>query len=201
MNKKRIALVTFCISIVTLLTSCGLLDSQIQQAVVQTQAAWTPVPTFTPYPTFTPLPIPPTSTPISNQKIGDEIIGARWKVKVTRAETTNEFGDWSFPAGATNHNVIVIVEYTYLGSEKINFYPEGVVLANVGANSLTGWSRTPRLYRNENSEIIDFSTATKVLILQSGDTFIDTFVYEFPIDYKEFILYFPESLPIEIQVK
>lgn len=201
MNKKRIALVTFCISIVTLLTSCGLLDSQIQQAVVQTQAAWTPVPTFTPYPTFTPLPIPPTSTPISNQKIGDEIIGARWKVKVTRAETTNEFSDWSFPEGSTNHFVTVTVEYTYLGSEKISFYPEGVVLANVGANSLTGWSRTPRLYRNENSEIIDFQEATKVLILQSGDTFIDTFVYEFPIDYKEFILYFPESLPIEIQVK
>lgn len=200
MNKKRIALVTFCISIVTLLTSCGLLDSQIQQAVVQTQAAWTPVPTFTPYPTFTPLPIPPTSTPISNQKIGDEVVGTRWKVKVTKVETASEFGTWNFPAGSTNYFVIVTVDYTYLGSEKISFYPEGVTLVDVGTE-LTGWSRTPRLYRNENSEIIDFSVDSKVMILKSGDTHIDTFAYEFPNYYKEFILYFPETLPIEIQVK
>lgn len=201
MNKKRIALVFFCISVLILLTSCGLFDSQIQQAVVQTQAAWTPMPTFTPYPTFTPLPIPPTSTPISNQKIGDDVIGARWKVKVTKAETANEFGDWSFPAGSTFQNVIVTVEYTYLGSGKINFYPESVILANVEDNSLMGWTRTPRLYRNESSTIVDFNTDSKVLTLNSGDTYTDTFVYEFPIEFKAFILYFPETLPIEIQVK
>ena len=59
MNKKRIALVTFCLSLVTLVTSCGLLDSQIQP-----------------------------STPISNQTIGDEVTGDKVVLSETVASGT-----------------------------------------------------------------------------------------------------------------
>ena len=201
MNKKQIVIGILYFPIIFLLNSCGILDTQIQQAIAETQAAWTPVPTFTPYPTFTPLPIPPTSTPISNQKIGDEVIGTHWKVKVIKAEGATEYETWSFPSGSQNHMVILTVEYTYLGSEDINFYPESAVLAYVETEGFTGWSRTPRLYRGENSGITDFDTSATTMYVRSGDTFTDIFIYEFPIDYKNFIFYFPETLPIEVQIK
>ena len=69
------------------------------------------------------------------------------------------------------------------------------------ARDFTGWASTVDLYRNENTDIIAFSDDTKVLLLKQGDTYTDTFVYEFPNDFKEFVFYFPETLPIEIQVK
>lgn len=201
MNNKRVIIAILSLSTIVFLNSCGILDTQIQRAIAETQSAWTPVPTLTPYPTFTPLPIPPTSTPITNQKLGDDVIGARWKVKVIKAEAVAEYETWSFPSGSKNHMVILTVEYTYLGSEDINFYPESAVLAYVDTDGFTGWSRTPRLYRGENSGITDFDTSATTKYVRSGDTFTDTFIYEFPNDYRNFIFYFPETLPIEVQVK
>jgi len=62
MNKHRtIAIV--CLFSLLLAAACTPSDSSIQAAVMQTQAAWTPIPTQTPLPTHTPYPTytpPPT---------------------------------------------------------------------------------------------------------------------------------------------
>jgi len=197
MNKKRIALAPFCTSVLMLLTSCGVLDSQIQKAVAQTQTA---APTITPYPTFTPL---PAATPITAHKIGDEVIGARWKVKVTKVEMLKEYATFS-PRLDTSRMIVLTVEYTYIGSGKIEFYPESAFLVLVGDASglLSGLTLTPTLYKSETaSDVVDFSVNSKTLILKSGDNYADKFVYIFSEEYKNYLFYFPEMLPITITVK
>jgi hypothetical protein len=52
-----------------LLAACAPSDATIQKAILQTQAAWTPLPSQTAYPTYTPFPSPlpfPLDTPVSS---------------------------------------------------------------------------------------------------------------------------------------
>jgi len=61
MSKSKITTI-ICITIL-LLTACSPSDSQIQDAIEQTQAVWTPIPTYTAVPTYTAFPTytpPPT---------------------------------------------------------------------------------------------------------------------------------------------
>jgi hypothetical protein len=54
MNKNSIGPIIF-LTVISL-TSCAPSVSKIQEAIAQTQAAWTPIPTQTPFPTYTPQP-------------------------------------------------------------------------------------------------------------------------------------------------
>lgn len=53
--KRGIAMVA-ALAAVVIVAGCAPSTASILQAVAQTQAAWTPVPTQTPYPTYTPVP-------------------------------------------------------------------------------------------------------------------------------------------------
>lgn len=103
MKAKLILLV-----VALMLTACAPSVPAIQTAIVQTQAAWTPIPTQTPYPTYTPFPtatsVPlPTSTP-------------------TTAAATNKFA-WNYIASQESGGItleiarVLIAEKLALGSD------------------------------------------------------------------------------------
>lgn len=153
-------------------------------------------PTATPYPTYTPLPTytppPPTATPDA----GD------WEVDVISAESSLEFEDFFIPEDGTNTLIIVVVKYAYEGPGRIQFSPESVVLTYTGSEKFMGWSQTADLYQSEgDSQVVDFSEQALLNTLNPGDAKTDTFVWEFPRSYKNFILLFPSAEPIEVTIK
>ncbi len=165
----------------------------------------TPIPptaTSTATSTPSPTPIPPTSTPISTPTVGDTVIGSRWKIKVTKVETADEFGTYYFKEDSANHFVIVTLEATYLGSETREWFPESVLLAHTGNDGFTGWVRIPNLYKGMfSSQITDFSEMVTVNFAQPETVLKETFLFEFPKDYTDFRLYFPETEAIAISLE
>ena len=95
--------------------------------------------------------------------------------------------------------VIVTIEYTYLGQGRAEFSPETVVLMNTSTVGLVGWARTAELYQAEdNSRIVDFDKESLTNYLDSGETKTEVFIWEFPGNYTDFRLFFPETEAIDI---
>lgn len=69
----KIFLKAIILVLVFLLAACAPSASQIQTAIAQTQAAWTPTPTYAPTPTNTPIPTP-TLMPLSELNLEDILI-------------------------------------------------------------------------------------------------------------------------------
>lgn len=98
-----------------------------------------------------------------------------WQVEVVEATAVDEYGPYYFERDTGHHFVSLTLALTYLGSGSVDFYPEGVVLVHVGEVGLTGFGDHPE------------STAT--------------FLYEFPVEYTEFLLLFPSSDPITVTLQ
>lgn len=197
-----------------LITGCGPSEQefadQVATAVVATVTAiptatsyptLTPYPTSTAYPTYTPIPPTATPTQIAPRSVGQTVIGPRWRVRVTKAESGTEFGTFYLTEDATTQMVIITLEYTYLGSESTSFYPESVVLVHTGEERLRGWARNPALYQGQySSHVVDFTEEVTTQFVNSGDTRTEIFVYSFNKDFTSFLLYFPETTPIVIDI-
>lgn len=142
-----------------------------------------------------------TATPASTPTVGDIVIGPHWKVKVIKVETGDEFGPFGFEEGTKNHFVIVTLEYTYLGPDRAEFFPESVILVYTGNTGLKGWARKTALYRGEiSSQVVHFAEEVIVNYLDSGETRTETFIYEFRKEYTDFRLFFPETEAIAINI-
>jgi hypothetical protein len=180
--------------VMALLAGCGAASASTPEPTV------TPYPTYTPYPTFTPVPHIVDSAPVSPAAVGETVVGPRWKVKVVKVETASEYEGFSFKAGTNRRFVIVTLEYTYLGSEEVELYPESVLLVHTGTG-LKGYVRTPALYKAGYArDVTNFSNSFVTSYLKPKSSETDTFIYEFDPEYTDFLLYFPETVPIEINL-
>ena len=102
---------------------------------------------------------------------------------------------------APNQLIVLTIEYTYHGAAETDFSPESVVLVYTGSEGLTGWARTPVLYRGEHSaSVVSFGDSTLTIYVQPGITRVERWVYEFPKEYTSFCLLFPETEAIVINV-
>lgn len=163
---------------------------------------YTPYPTLTPYPTYTPLPPTPTLTPLPTLGIGDAVRAPRWSVRVVKAEPTLEFETYYLKEDARTRMVVVTIEYTYLGGRETIFSPESVLLVYTGSEGLTGWARTPVLYRGEvNTDLVSFKESTIAVHIAPGTTRVERFIYEFPKEYTSFRLYFPETESVAVTLE
>jgi hypothetical protein len=173
----RQALVLGLAGAVFSITGCASLNSFLPTS--------TPYPTYTRYPTFTPQPAqsPP-----------------RFEVRVISAEEIQHFGDFYIPEGGATRMIHMTILYTFNGPGTAEFSPATVVLMN-RTGSLRGWGRVPVIYRSEASAAtFDLREQSTLTALTSGTSFTDDFVWEWPTQYTEFSLYFPESEPVEVNI-
>jgi hypothetical protein len=174
----RQALVLGLAAAVFSITGCASLNSFLPTS--------TPYPTYTRYPTFTPQ---PTQSP------------PRFEIRVISAEAVQNFGDFYIPEGSTTRMIHMSILYTFNGPGTAEFSPETVVLMNRSGTNLRGWGRVPALYRSEASgATFDLKEESTLTTLSPGTSFTDDFVWEWPTQYTEFTLYFPESEPIEVNI-
>jgi hypothetical protein len=146
------------------------------------------LPTSTPYPTYTPLPPTPTPSP------------PRWEARVLVSEATLEFGNFHITQGATTRMIRVDIMYTFNGPGAAEFSPETVLLMNEGA-PLAGWARPPNLYRaQDSSAIVNFEDDSLLNPVAAGTTRTDVFIWNWPVQYHRFRLFFPECEPIEVEI-
>lgn len=197
MSRQKLLLKTIGVILATLLLAeCGAPSTPIPPTATP-YPTLTPYPTVTPYPTNTPFPtytpLPSTATPVP----------PAWNVKLTSVTTNTQFGDYEVTdKGTKTQFIIITLEYTYQGQERVTFSPESVVLAYTGQEGFTGWAKLPTLYRpDDSSNDIDFDTAAQAKYLSTGANHTDVFVWQFNKDYKEFMLYFPGTDVIEITVE
>jgi hypothetical protein len=147
------------------------------------------VPTSTPYPTYTPYPPPPTAPP------------ARWDVAVLASEGTLEFGDFYIPEGSTTRLIHLTITYTYNGPGSAEFSPETLTLMNDSGTGFQGWAKPPVLYRADGqTNILDFANDSVIHNLASGTTRTEDFVWEWPTEYDQFRLFFPETEAIDVSI-
>jgi len=146
----------------------------------------TPYPTYTRYPTFTPQ---PTQSP------------PRFEIRVISAEATLTFETFYIEEGSTTRMIHMTILYTFNGPGTTQFSPETVVLMNRSGTSLRGWGRVPEIYRSEASgSTFDLREVSTLTTLSPGTSYTDDFVWEWPTQYTDFTLYFPESEPIEVSI-
>ena len=146
----------------------------------------TPYPTYTRYPTFTPQ---PTQSP------------PRLEIRIITAETVQQFEEFHLTGSASTRMIHLVILYTFNGPGTAQFSPETVVLMNRSGTNLRGWGRVPRVYRSEDSgSTFDLNEQSTLTTLEPGTSFTDDFVWEWPTQYTEFSLYFPESEPIEVNI-
>jgi hypothetical protein len=146
------------------------------------------LPTSTPYPTYTPLPPTPTPAP------------PRWEAGVLVAEATLEFGDFYIQEGATTRMIRIDIMYTFNGPGTTEFSPETVLLMNE-TTPFAGWARPPALYRAQDSAtVVNFEDDSLLDTLSPGTTRTDVFIWEWPVQYQRFRLFFPECEPIEVEI-
>ena len=145
-------------------------------------------PTSTPRPAFTPA--PPTALPRLEP----------WQVRVVSVATSPDYGGFS-PADSENLFVVLTIEYRNTGAATAQFSPEGVVLVNVTDDTLVGWGKTPTIYREEGSDDVwDFDEDSVLFDVEPGVTWTEEFVWEFPGNFTDFLLYFPETRSIEVSM-
>ena len=115
------------------------------------------------------------------------------------AEASLEYGEFFIPEDGKNRLVIVTIEYTYLSQGRAEFSPESVVLMNTSILGYVGWAKTADLYQAEgSSRIVDLDEESLTDYVDSGETKTEVFVWEFPRNYTDFRLFFPEAEAIDI---
>lgn len=140
-------------------------------------------PTSTPYPTYTPYP------------------PARWEVTVLSSEGTLEFGDFFIPDGSTTRLIHLRITYTYNGPGTADFSPETLTMMNASGIGFNGWAKPPVLYRAEGqTTVLDFANDSVVNSIATGTTLTEDFVWEWPTEYGEFRLFFPETEAIDVSI-
>jgi hypothetical protein len=126
---------------------------------------------------------------------------ANWGVKVTSARSAEEWDEFYVDADSTNYMVVIEIEYKNLRPSATDFSPESVVLVHTGLDE-TGWGQTPALHKQgDSTQITDFEEESVMFSIASDESHADTFVYEFPRGFTEFLLYFPETPAIAIKLE
>ncbi len=124
-----------------------------------------------------------------------------WQARVVSARTTSDYGGFTLPADSENRFFVLTIEYRNTGAATAKFSPESVVLVNVTDDTLVGWGKTPTIYREEDSEDVwDFDEESVLFDVEPGYTWTEDFVWEFPGNFTQFLLYFPETRAIEVTV-
>lgn len=123
-----------------------------------------------------------------------------WEVKITSAKAADEWDEFYMDADSSNYMIVIEIEFRNMRQDAVQFSPESVVLVHTGAEE-TGWGQTPALHKSGSStQITDFYSESVMYSVAGGESRADTFVFEFPRGYTEFLLYFPETAPIVINV-
>ena len=124
-----------------------------------------------------------------------------WQVRLVSVATVSDYGGFTLPADSENKFFVLTIEYRNAGGAAAKFSPESVVLVNVTDDSLVGWGKTPTIYREEGSdEVWDFDEDSVLFDIEPGVPWTEEFVWEFPGNLTDFLLYFPETRAIAVTV-
>lgn len=162
----------------------------------------TPTPTNTATPTNTPIPTAtPTPTPASTPTVGDTVTGTYWEVTVEDVETDKEFEGYYIEEDSAFQFVILTLECTNLRPEDVEWSPESVVMVYVGRGDYAGWTSKPALYaRTVGGRVTNFEEEAIIVTWDTEETRTFQLIFVLPQAFNEYILYFPETPGIGIEV-
>jgi hypothetical protein len=188
--------------------ACGIIPTPLPTVTPTPTHTATPTPTLTPSPTSTATPtdtptptVTPTPTPASTPTVGETVIGPYWQVTVEDVETDERFGDYYIAEDTGFQFVILTIECTNLRSEDVEWSPQSVVMVYVGGGEYAGWTTTAALYASKVSgRVTNFEEESVIVDWDAEETRTFQLAFVLPQAFTEFVLYFPETPGIGIEV-
>ena len=128
------------------------------------------------------------------------MVGPNWMISVVNATTATEFDTYS-NTNALFQFILVTIKVTYVGPEDTGYYsPESVVLMQTGASE-NGWSNNAVFYQEEgSSKTYYFQQESLLASVGNNQSVTATYVFAFPTTLTNFMLFFPETRGVSVQL-